>query len=83
MAADCTTVALDTCGSCGPWKDRGTHRLPHRPARPKAAGCACGSGHVGERDAVSALALAAPGQPFSEGIAFGFLPLGLGHAGHQ
>ena len=83
MGMSISTVALDTCGSCSPWRGRGTHRLPHRPTRPKAAGCACGSGHVGERHAVTALAFAAPGQPFSEGIGFGFLPLGLGHAGHQ
>ena len=30
-----STMALRTCGSCGPRKDRGTHRLPHRPVAPQ------------------------------------------------
>ena len=34
MGMSISTVAPDTCGSCGPWKGRGTHRLPHRPVAP-------------------------------------------------
>ena len=35
MGMSISTVAPDTCGSCGPWKGRGTHRLPHRPVAPQ------------------------------------------------
>ena len=83
MERDISTVALGTCGSCGDGLTVAPTACHTSLSRPKAAGCACGSVNLGEGDAVIALALAAPGQPFSEGVAFGFLPLGLGHAGHQ
>ena len=80
-----STVAPDTCGSCGRGKTV-AHTACHTGlSRPKAAGCAWGSGHVGESDAIAALALSlsTPCKPFGEGIGFGFLPIGLVHAGHQ